>query len=96
MKCLVHIWRSLDPDENRFVLRMTPLASGPTAFELFPNELSLTRRLTEIGLTRSFLQTTLANLRDTSNAIWPNYDVADHVFFPEFALRGANQNEEEL
>jgi hypothetical protein len=90
MKCLVHVWRSLDPDEDRFVLRLTPLASGPTAFELFPDEWSLSRRLTEIGLTKTFLQMTLSNLRETCNAVWSNYEVADHVFFPQFTP-SANQ-----
>jgi hypothetical protein len=98
MKCLVHVWRTQHSDGGSFVLRLTPMAPVEmgTGLELFPTEGSLTRRLTEIGITRMRLETTLSNLRNRSTSMWSNYDVAEHAFYPNFSQPSANQNEQEL
>jgi hypothetical protein len=64
--------------------------------ELFPNEGSLSHRLTEIGVTRMRVQTTLSNLREGTTAIWTNHDVAECVLHPQLMQPSASQNHEEL
>jgi len=82
MRCIVHVWRALDSDTTRYRLRLTPLYSVAqgTAVEEFANERSLCRRLTEIGLAKACREMTLSNLREGTNAIWTNCDVAEQVF----------------
>jgi len=98
MRCLVHVWRTAYSGGGSFVLRLTPMHSlgEGSAVELFPNEVSLSRRLTEIGVTRMRVQTTLSNLSDGSTAIWTNHDVSERVFYPQFTQPSASQIQEEL
>ena len=98
MKCLVHAWRTLHSGGGSFVLRLTPMGSlgEGSELELFPTEGSLSRRLTEIGVTRMRVQATLSNLREGSTAIWTNHDVPERVFHPQFTQPNASQINEEL
>ena len=63
------------------------------------HEAVLYNRLSEIGLTKCFLRMTLSNLRDSTNAMWSNCEIADdvlHIFHPEFMHPSAIQIHQEL
>jgi hypothetical protein len=81
MRCIVHIWKSPESGENTFQLRLTPLGSAGHSglVEAFPNELLLSERMAELGLTNCICRMSISNLRYEGRVIWSNCEVAEDV-----------------
>jgi len=82
MQCTVHIWKTIDCEGKHFSLRLRPLYSMEQrrCVEEFPNERSLSRRLTAIGFTESTRRTSLTNLHSGTGAMWSHMEVAQDIF----------------
>jgi hypothetical protein len=82
MRCIAHIWNSLDCDGNQLLLCISPLDSvaGGAPVEAFTNEKSLARRLRDIGVDSDFINEKLSSLRDHEEMTWATIEVSLNAF----------------
>jgi len=78
MQCIVHIWGSAERDRKQYLLKLFPLYSleSRRPVEEFSGEEALCRRLKEIGLSTTHLTATISSLREGTDAMWTNIDIA--------------------
>jgi hypothetical protein len=84
MRCVVHVRKSFDFVGLHFVLRLFPLYASDSEeqrlVETFTNEESLSRRLTDLGLPKTYVGATFSNLNGDSDAMWTNVEIAQEIF----------------
>jgi hypothetical protein len=82
MKCVAHLWRSIDCDGNQFILCLSPVYSfkGGAPTEAFSCESSLSRRLDDVGFDADSIRMGLSKLRHRKNSTWANIEVPAGVF----------------
>ena len=82
MRCIAHIWHTFDCDGNRFLLCLSPLDSvvGGAPVEAFPDEKSLSQRLTEMGIGTDFIQKNLPNLQSLKKMTWTDLNISQLAF----------------
>lgn len=79
MRCIVHIWKSVEDGRHPISVHILPLNAPATlqTTEKFDNEDAACARLAEIGLSPVQVVVTLHNLRDERDAMWMNVEVPE-------------------
>jgi hypothetical protein len=82
MRCIAHIWNSLDCDGNQFLLCLSPLDSTTDGapIEAFRNEKALSRRLSGMGIAAATINDTLSKLRHRKDITWTNIEIPEDAF----------------
>lgn len=90
MRCIIHVWTSLERGSKLFSLRLLPLNTSDLfqSLEVFQTEEDLSRRLTELGLSSCHCEITLHDLQEGQPAMWTNIEIKD-----EAARSGTRRNE---
>lgn len=79
MRCIVHVWKSIDHGRYPISLHILPLNAPATlqSTEGFDTEDALCERLARIGLSPVQVVLTLHNLRDERDAMWMNVEMPE-------------------
>lgn len=79
MRCIVHIWKSVEYGRQPISLHILPLNAPATlqSTEKFDSDDAVCERLAGIGLSPVQVVLTLHNLRDERDAMWMNVEMPE-------------------